>query len=122
MAGHCSRCATISYGGAIADVPDEATAFSQRAIVFEYVGSVRWNDPTEDSLRIEQARTASARLAPYAGGVYVNVLSDEGIDGIRRAYPPEELTRLSALKGQYDPNNVLHLNPNIAPPTGPPVG
>ena len=105
-----------TYGGAIADVPDEATAFSQRATVFEYVGSVRWNNPAEDALRIDQARRAAATLAPYASGVYVNVLSDEGSDGIRRAYPPEKLTRLSALKGQYDPDNVFHLNPNIAPP------
>ena len=105
-----------TYGGAIADVPDEATAFSQRATVFEYVGSVRWNNPAEDSLRIDQARRAAATLAPYASGVYVNVLSDEGSDGIRRAYPPEKLTRLSALKGRYDPDNVFHLNPNITPP------
>ena len=105
-----------TYGGAIADVPDEATAFSQRATVFEYVGSVRWNNPAEDSLRIDQARRPAATLAPYASGVYVNVLSDEGSDGIRRAYPPEKLTSLSALEGQYDPDNVFDLNPNIKPP------
>ena len=105
-----------TYGGAIADVPDDATAFSQRATAFEYVGAVRWTDPAEDPMRVEQARAAAATLTPYASGVYVNVLTDEGSDGVRRAYPPEKLARLTALKGRYDPDNVFHVNQNIAPP------
>ena len=105
-----------TYGGAIADVPDDATAFSQRGTAFEYVGAARWTDPAEDEQRIEQARTAAAALAPYASGVYVNVLTDEGADGVRRAYPPEKLAKLTDLKARYDPDNVFHLNQNIAPP------
>ena len=38
-----------AYGGAIADVPDDATAFSQRQTAFEYVGAARWTDPAEDA-------------------------------------------------------------------------
>lgn len=34
-----------AYGGAIADVPDEDTAFSNRDTMFEYVSSARWTDP-----------------------------------------------------------------------------
>jgi FAD/FMN-containing dehydrogenase len=104
-----------AYGGAIADVADDATAFGQRETAFEYVGAARWTDPAEDSDRIAQARTAAARLAPYASGVYVNVLTDEGADGVRRAYPPAKLARLTALKDRYDPDNVFHLNQNIQP-------
>ena len=37
-----------AYGGAIAEVPDDATAFSQRQAAFEYVGAARWTDPAED--------------------------------------------------------------------------
>lgn len=105
-----------TYGGAIADVADAASAFSQRGTAFEYVGAARWTDSAEDLTRMEQARTAAATLAPYASGVYVNVLTDEGSDGIRRAYPPEKLARLTTLKGRYDPDNIFHLNQNIAPP------
>jgi FAD/FMN-containing dehydrogenase len=104
-----------AYGGAIADVPDAATAFSQRDAGFEYVLAARWTDPDEDDRRIATARADAAGLEPYASGVYVNVLGDEGAAGVRRAYSPAKLARLTALKDTYDPDNVFHLNQNIAP-------
>jgi FAD/FMN-containing dehydrogenase len=103
------------YGGAIADVPDEATAFSQRDTAFEYVAAARWTDPDEDADRMQVARECAAPLAEFASGAYVNVLSDEGAAGVRRAYSAEKLTRLTALKDVYDPDNVFHLNQNISP-------
>jgi FAD/FMN-containing dehydrogenase len=106
-----------AYGGAIAEVADEATAFSQRDAAFEYVAAARWTDPDEDEDRIRSARESAARLAPFASGIYVNVLSDEGVDGMSRAYSAEKLTRLKALKDVYDPDNVFHLNQNIVPTT-----
>jgi FAD/FMN-containing dehydrogenase len=104
-----------AYGGAIQDLPDEATAFSHRETAFEYVGAARWTDPAEDDDRIASARESAARLAPFASGAYVNVLGDEGAAGVRLAYPPEKLARLTALKNAYDPDNVFHLNQNIPP-------
>ncbi|MBW9215144.1 FAD-binding oxidoreductase [Mumia sp. zg.B53] len=106
-----------AYGGAIADVADDATAYSQRGTAFEYVAAVRWTDPTEDEARMQSARDAGARLEHFASGVYVNVLSDDGAAGVRRAYPPAKLARLTALKDAFDPDNVFHLNQNI-PPSG----
>jgi FAD/FMN-containing dehydrogenase len=104
-----------AYGGAIRDVPDDATAFSHRETAFEYVGAARWTDPTEDADRIASARESAARLAPFASGAYVNVLGDEGAAGVRLAYSPEKLARLTRLKDTYDPDNVFHLNQNIPP-------
>jgi hypothetical protein len=54
-------------------------------------------------------------LEPFASGVYVNVLGDEGAAGVRRAYTAAKLARLTAVKDTYDPLNVFHLNQNIAP-------
>jgi FAD/FMN-containing dehydrogenase len=104
-----------AYGGAIADVDDDATAFSHRRTRFEYVAAVKWSDPGQDSLRMGAARQAAAKLDPFAVGAYVNTLSDEGASGVRRAYSEAQRTRLTAVKDAYDPDNVFHLNHNIAP-------
>ena len=76
-----------AYGGAIADVPDSASAFSHRDTAFEYVTSTSWTDPAEDQARMAAARERAMAIAPFASGVYVNMLSDEGAEGLRRAYP-----------------------------------
>jgi FAD/FMN-containing dehydrogenase len=103
------------YGGAIADVDEDATAFSHRHTRFEYVAAVKWSDPGEDGLRMGAARQAAAKLEPFAVGAYVNALSDEGASGVRRAYSEAKRVRLTAVKDAYDPDNVFHLNHNIAP-------
>ncbi|HEY9332854.1 MAG TPA: FAD-binding oxidoreductase [Kribbella sp.] len=101
-----------AYGGAIADVPADAAAFSHRDTLFEFVTATRWEDPAEDAERIARLRGYAATLAPYASGAYVNTLNE---DPIQRAFPPATLRRLVALKTAYDPANVFHLNQNIRP-------
>ena len=61
------------------------------------------------------ARRHAAAIAPFASGAYVNALSDEGAEGVRRAYPVGKLARLVAVKDVYDPDNAFHLNQNIPP-------
>jgi FAD/FMN-containing dehydrogenase len=101
-----------AYGGAIADVPDDDAAFSHRDTLFEFVTATRWDDPAEDEARITQLRAYAATLDPYASGAYLNTLNG---DPINRAFPPAKLTRLTALKTAYDPDNTFHLNQNIRP-------
>jgi len=104
-----------AHGGAIADVPDGATAFGHRDTAFEYVAATSWINPAEDQARMAAARRHAAAIAPFASGAYVNALSDEGAEGLRRAYPGRKLARLVAVKDAYDPDNVFHLNQNIPP-------
>jgi FAD/FMN-containing dehydrogenase len=116
--GHGERLPAASlqaYGGAIAEVPDADSAFSQRETMFEFVASARWSDAAEDEARIAAARRYSASLEAFATGMYVNVMSDEGAAGVARAYSPAKLARLRALKAAHDPDNVFHLNHNIPP-------
>jgi FAD/FMN-containing dehydrogenase len=61
------------------------------------------------------ARRYAGAVEPFASGVYVNALTDEGQAGLQRAYGAEQLARLAALKDRYDPHNVFHLNHNISP-------
>jgi hypothetical protein len=107
-----------AYRGAISDVADDETAFSQRETLVEFVGAARWMDPAEDTARIAAARRFGAAIAPFASGAYINALSDEGAEGVRRAYGPAKLARLAALKDRYDPQNVFHRNHNIPPTDG----
>src|SRR5215207_6915879 len=101
-----------AYGGAIADVPDEDAAFSQRDALFEFVTATRWDDPAVDEERIATIRGYAATLDQYAGGAYLNTLNGESV---RRAFPPAKLARLTALKTTWDPDNTFHLNQNIKP-------
>jgi FAD/FMN-containing dehydrogenase len=104
-----------TYGGAIAEVADADSAFSHRAAQFEYVAAMGWVDADQDDDRREATRRHAARIEPFACGAYVNALSDEGASGVRRAYSAAKLARLTSLKDTYDPDNVFHLNHNIAP-------
>jgi FAD/FMN-containing dehydrogenase len=107
-----------AHGGAIADVPDGDSAFSHRRAAFEYVAAARWADPAEDGERMAVARETGRALDEFASGAYVNTLGDEGASGVRRAYSPAQLSRLTALKDTFDPDNVFHLNQNIRPSRG----
>ena len=104
-----------THGGAIGDVPEDSTAIGHRGTAFEYVGATRWNDPAEDAARTATVREWAGRMEPFASGTYVNVLGNDGASGVRRAYPPAVLARLTALKDAVDPENVFHLNQNIRP-------
>jgi FAD/FMN-containing dehydrogenase len=104
-----------AYGGAIGEVSNDESAFSHREALVEFFAGQTWSDPAEDEDRIASARAFGAVMAPFASGVYVNVLNEQGEAGVRRAYGNAKLARLADLKRRYDPENVLHLNQNIAP-------
>ncbi|MEO8438210.1 MAG: FAD-binding oxidoreductase [Chloroflexota bacterium] len=104
-----------NYGGAIAEVGETDSAFSHRRTLVEFFAGTTWADPAEDAVRMAGARAWAANLAPFSSGVYVNVISDVGDEGVGRAYHAEQLARLGQLKRRYDPDNVFHLNQNIKP-------
>jgi FAD/FMN-containing dehydrogenase len=102
-------------GGAISDVPDEASAFSHRDALIEFTTSAGWTDPDQDADRIAAARTYAAGLEPFASGVYVNTVSDPGDGVLKSVYSPAKLARLQTVKRTYDPANTFHLTQNIRP-------
>jgi FAD/FMN-containing dehydrogenase len=104
-----------AYGGAIGEVSNDDSAFSHRHALVEFFGGQSWVEPAEDEERMASARAFGAVLEPFASGVYVNALFETGAGGVLRAYGDEKLARLAALKRRYDPENVFHLNQNIAP-------
>jgi hypothetical protein len=95
---------------AVADVGDDETAISHRDALVEFVAVANWTDPAEDRARISAARRYAGTVEPFASGIYVNDLADEGEAGIRRAYGPGQAGQVTALEARYDPDNVFHLN------------
>jgi FAD/FMN-containing dehydrogenase len=102
-------------GGAISRVPAAATAYANRAAVYDSFPVSIWSDPAGDEANIAWAREMYAALRPFGmGGVYVNNLGEEGEERVKAAYG-ENYDRLVALKRKYDPGNLFRLNQNIRP-------
>lgn len=102
-------------GGAIADIPDEDSAFSHRDAILEWGGGTRWEDPAEDEWRLAAARAYGSAVEPHGSGSYVNSMSDVGEAATGRAFRPDKLARLREVKRVWDPVNVFHLNQNVTP-------
>lgn len=108
-------------GGAVLRVPEEATAFPNRAARYWLNLYSVWDDPADDAQGKAWARQVHAAMQPHsAPGMYVNFLGAEGGDVDARgqalaAYGPHKLARLVALKDRYDPENAFRLNHNIPP-------
>jgi FAD/FMN-containing dehydrogenase len=75
-----------------------------------------WERPEDDAKNIKWARAVWQGARRFStGGVYVNFLTeDEGEDRIQASYG-DNLGRLTQVKTAWDPDNVFHLNKNIAP-------
>jgi FAD/FMN-containing dehydrogenase len=76
-----------------------------------------WHEPAENDVNIAFAREFAAAMGPYGMGIaYANfVNTDEIADRWRGSFSDEKWDRLSALKQQWDPDNVFQLNTNILP-------
>ncbi len=105
-----------ALGGAIGRVPEDATAYSGRAAVFDLSADSNWTDPSLDGTCADWCRRAMSVIEPDRTlGAYANGNSDAGPEESRRIYGDAKLTRLAALKRIWDPDNVFHVNPNVAP-------
>jgi FAD/FMN-containing dehydrogenase len=104
-----------AYGGAIADVDPDATAFAHRGTRFEYDVGAKWADPADDERYAATCRRLAATIEPWSVGVYVNALGAEGAAGVHRAYGAATYARLQEAKSVWDAENVFRHNQNIPP-------
>jgi FAD/FMN-containing dehydrogenase len=102
-------------GGAMARVPDEATAFAHRGRRIMIAIGALFEDPEERPVHEAWVNELSGALRRGDDGVYVNFLGDEGEARVREAYPEPTWERLVAVKRRYDPGNLFRLNQNIPP-------
>jgi hypothetical protein len=95
-----------SVGGAVSDVPADATAYGWRDANFSLVA---FGSPISG---IDQWW---ARLRPRFEGMYLSFESDTGPDSLTRAFPPAHLKRLRELKRRYDRTGLFRDNFFIDP-------
>ncbi|MFI1401146.1 FAD-binding oxidoreductase [Streptomyces sp. NPDC020681] len=109
--------AIIGLGGAIGDVPEEATAFSNRGYLLWLNFAMKWDESAHDRDYIARTRKIVRALEPWVGkGVYVNMLNFDEMDRVVEAFGgPEKYERLGRIKAQYDPENFFRINYNIVP-------
>lgn len=105
-------------GGAMARVPDEATAFAHRKRRIMVALGAIYENREEETVHREWVEDFAAALYQGESGVYVGFLGDEGEERVRAAYPGTTWERLTAVKARYDPENFFSLNQNIPPKTG----
>ena len=104
----------FQLGGASGRVAEDATAYSHRNAAYALNCNASWVEGDSEP-HVQWARDFSTAVQPFASGVYVNFLGDEGDERARAAYGPTKYERLVALKNKYDPTNFFRVNQNIKP-------
>jgi FAD/FMN-containing dehydrogenase len=104
------------FHGAVTRVGVTETAVPHREEGWNLVIPSVWTDPSDTEANVAWSRETFAALRPHFGtGRWLNYLGDDqGDDAVRAAYGPN-YERLARAKRAYDPDNVFHLNHNIAP-------
>jgi len=102
------------FGGAMARLPEDATAYPGRHAAYEALVLGGWNDATRNEAEVANLRGRWAHLAPHTSGFYTNTSGAEEQDRVRDNFG-RLYTRLQRLKDRYDPGNVFRLNANVKP-------
>ena len=104
-------------GGAMSRVPAEDTAFGDRSSPILLGVEANWEGPQDDEANVAWVRGCVSDMRRFSdGGTYLNFpgFLKEGQNLVRDAYG-ENYERLVALKDEYDPTNLFHLNQNVTP-------
>ena len=102
-------------GGAMARVPEDATAFAHRQSKIMVNVAAVYGSPDEASVHEEWVDRAAASLRQDDRGSYVNFVGGEHEEQLHASYPRETWERLAAVKRRYDPHNLFRVNHNIPP-------
>ena len=106
-----------TLGGAMARVPNDATAFGHRERRMMINVAALYTDPTEIPTHQAWVDGLASALQRGPVGAYVNFLGDEGEARVHDAYPDATWDRLADVKRRYDPTNLFRGNQNVPPGT-----
>ena len=101
--------------GAAGRVAPDTTAFAYRDANFATVIAGMWPEPSQNEANTAWVRNYYDAIAPHSEeGGYINFMSGDDQDRIRANYKGN-YDRLVRVKRAYDPDNLFHVNQNIAP-------
>jgi FAD/FMN-containing dehydrogenase len=100
-------------GGAVARVPEDATAWPHRNAETMIGIIVGWQDAAQDAQIVGAVREMWRGIEPLTGGYYSNLREEAEASTVANFGPSYE--RLVALKTAYDPANLFRLNANVKP-------
>jgi FAD/FMN-containing dehydrogenase len=101
--------------GAVQRVGPTETAFANRNVKFSPVVAGMWQDPADNEANIAWVRAYAAALQPYSESAgYINFMDGDDVSRVAENYGPN-YSRLREIKAKYDPQNLFHINHNIAP-------
>jgi hypothetical protein len=103
-------------GGALARTPEHPHPMGGEARFSLNAIGATFTSGMTDGVAAHLARVAEA-MRPYkTGEVFVNFLElNPASKRVRAAYPPEDWSRLVALKDERDPENLFRFNRNVPP-------
>ncbi len=104
------------FHGAVTRIAPSAAAVPHREQGFNLLLPSEWLDPAETDTNVAWTKDTFAAVSEHlVARRWLNYLGDDQADdAIRAAYGPN-YDRLVEVKRRYDPDNVFHLNHNIAP-------
>ncbi|HYL41299.1 MAG TPA: FAD-binding oxidoreductase [Candidatus Binatus sp.] len=104
-----------AQGGAIADLPEDAMAYTGRTARLRILAEEMWLDASRDAEARQWCLAARDIVASdTVPGHYVNEVPDD-VRGPDAIYGPAKAERLRALKRAWDPDNAFRINHNIVP-------
>jgi FAD/FMN-containing dehydrogenase len=78
-----------------------------------------WPDPADNEANTNWVKDYYSAVHPHSGsaGGYINFMSGDDDHRVPANYGAN-YQRLAAVKAAYDPENLFHINQNIAPAVG----
>ncbi|HEX8205892.1 MAG TPA: FAD-binding oxidoreductase [Solirubrobacteraceae bacterium] len=102
--------------GAIADLPEDATAVGARDAAHAWYAFGAWEDAADDEPNILWARELADAMRPHGmPEIALNFLDGDEGSRTSRAFGAAKYVRLRRIKREWDPENVFRSCANVAP-------
>lgn len=102
-------------GGAVARIPEDATAFAHRNREMIVNVAAAFQDSSSAAEHEAWVDETTAKIRSGPDGMYANFAGDDSVDTAKQVYPGATWERLVDTKTKYDPTNLFSNNINIRP-------